>query len=116
MRSATTAGLALVIAAFLFLCPMGVCAQTTSDSAEHSHPCCPGKPAPVQNDLPGCSLLFVDTGVVPSVSNDADFVGAVWQGFKCAVVWDRTTAEVPVAGAMRFASRPRFVTLHQFLI
>ena len=116
MKAATTSGLALVLAAFLFLCPMGLCTQTASASAKPTHPCCPANPAPVQNDLPGCSFLFMDTGSVPSVTADADLSGPVSHSFDNAVLWDSHTAAAPLAATVPFSARPRFVTLHQFLI
>jgi hypothetical protein len=116
MKAATTSGLALVIAAYLFLCPMGFCAPTADAPSKPSHPCCPAKHAPAQSDLPGCSLLFLNTGSVPSVFADADLCATVFDSFDSVVLWDRDVTAVPLAATPPFAARSCFVTFHQFRI
>ena len=116
MRSATTSGLALVLAALLFLCPMGVCAPTESASVEPSHPCCPAKHTHARSDLPGCSLLFLDTGSVPAVTSGADLGVTVLGSFDSVVLWDRDTAATDSAATGRSAPHPALAVLRQFRI
>src|SRR6188474_2642054 len=113
MKATIKSGFAVLVAALVFLSPVGVCAAMFKTAAAPAHHCCP-KPAHSTCEKPSCVCVSTEapTLAIQSIGSDTE-----------AIVMP-VSADLPPVALRRCnatslepsSSNHRLVALHQFLI